>query len=70
MQRDIVLVQGERDRKTGAVSRKCPSCEVVKPLNDFGLRRMKNAGPNGEDVVRNQSWCRDCRSGRHKEHEP
>ncbi len=69
MQRDIVVVQGEKD-KTGTVHRKCPSCGVVKPLNDFGLRRMKHAGPNGEDVVRNQSWCRDCRSGRRKEHGP
>lgn len=69
MQRDIVVVQGERD-KTGAVHRKCPSCGATKPLNDFGLRRMKGAGPNGEDVVRNQSWCRDCRSGRRKEHGP
>lgn len=65
-QRDIVVVQGERDRKTGVVTRKCPSCDTTKPLDDFGLRRMKHAGPNGEDVVRNQSWCRDCRSGRHK----
>lgn len=59
--RDIVVVQGEQD-KTGAVHRKCPCCEVVKPLNDYGLRRMKHAGPNGEDVIRNQSWCRECRS--------
>lgn len=61
MQKDRVVVQGEQD-KTGAVHRKCPCCGVVKPLNDFGLRRMKNAGPNGEDVIRNQSWCRECRS--------
>ena len=60
MQKDIVVVQGERGN-TGVVHRKCPRCEVVKPLNDFGLRRMKQAGPNGEDVVRNQSWCRECR---------
>jgi hypothetical protein len=62
MQKDRVVVQGEQDAKTGTVNRKCPCCEVVKPLNDFGLRRMKHAGPNGEDVIRNQSWCRECRS--------
>ena len=60
MQKDIVVVQGEQD-KAGVVHRKCPRCEVVKPLNDYGLRRMKQAGPNGEDVIRNQSWCRECR---------
>lgn len=68
MPRDIVVVQGEPDSETGAVNRKCPSCGVTKPLNDFGLRRMKHAGPNGEDVVRNQSWCRYCRSGRRGGH--
>lgn len=67
MQRDIVLVRGEQDHKTGVVNCKCPSCGATKPLNDFGLRRMKGAGPNGVSVVRNQSWCRDCRSGRRKE---
>ena len=61
MQKDIVLVQGERG-DTGVVHRKCPHCAEVKTLNEFGLRRVKHAGPNGEDVVRNQSWCRKCRA--------
>jgi len=63
--RDIVIVQGEQNADTGMVERKCPKCGVTKPVNDFGLRRMKHAGPNGEDVIRNQSWCRPCRSTRH-----
>lgn len=46
----------------GEVHRRCPKCEVLKPLDDFGLRRMKNAGVKGSDLVTNQSQCRDCRN--------
>lgn len=48
----VVVIQGER---------KCPSCGITKPMSDFGLRRMSKQGPNGEDVIRNQSWCSPCR---------
>lgn len=37
-------------------TRICPHCEQEKPLSDFGFRQMGN----GE--VRNQSWCKECRS--------
>ena len=39
----------------------CLCCKEVKPLAAFGLRKM----PNG--VVRNQPWCRACRSGKSAE---
>jgi len=45
----------------GKLYRKCPNCEQVLEINNFGLRRMKNAGKGGQDVVANQSWCRTCR---------
>jgi len=45
----------------GRPVRRCPCCEELKDLNDFGLRRMKGAGKGGADVVANQTWCRDCR---------
>lgn len=37
-------------------TRKCPHCGIVKPLSEFGYRDM------GGGNIRNQSWCRDCRS--------
>jgi hypothetical protein len=62
--RDVVVVQGEPGVEGRVVERRCPNCNVVKPLDDFGMRRLKHAGPNGEDVLRNQSWCRPCRAGK------
>ncbi len=63
--RPLVKILGETD-PWGKVYRTCPHCEVSKPLDDFGLRTFKNAGPGGEDVVTNQSWCRPCRSPRRR----
>ena len=37
-------------------TRICPHCRQEKPLCDFGFRQMGN----GE--IRNQSWCKNCRS--------
>src|SRR5262244_1674587 len=34
----------------------CLKCHKVKPLTQFGLRRM------ADGAVRNQPWCRSCRS--------
>jgi hypothetical protein len=34
----------------------CPNCEQVKPMKDFGFRRMKKGG-----VIRKQAWCKACR---------
>jgi len=34
----------------------CLCCKEVKPLAAFGLRKMSNG------TVRNQPWCRACRS--------
>ena len=47
----------------GVVYRTCPKCAQSKPLDAFGLRNCKNAGTDGQLLVRNQSWCRVCRSG-------
>lgn len=33
----------------------CPNCGEEKPYSDFGWRNM------GNDTVRPQSWCKDCR---------
>ena len=34
----------------------CLKCHKVKPLGQFGLRRM------ADGAIRNQPWCRTCRS--------
>jgi hypothetical protein len=35
----------------------CLKCKNIKPLGQFGLRKM------GDGAIRNQPWCRTCRSG-------
>lgn len=46
----------------GVVHRCCPKCGELKPLDEFGMRRMAGYGrEEGTDLVTNQSWCRTCR---------
>jgi len=40
----------------GQLMRNCPKCKSDKPMDDFGPRKM-----TGTDLIRNQSWCKDCR---------
>jgi hypothetical protein len=35
----------------------CLKCRTMKPLAMFGLRKM------ADGAIRNQPWCRTCRSG-------
>jgi hypothetical protein len=35
----------------------CLKCHQMRPLSQFGLRRMADGS------IRNQPWCRGCRSG-------
>jgi hypothetical protein len=35
----------------------CLKCSKMRPLSQFGLRRM------ADGAIRNQPWCRTCRSG-------
>ncbi|MBL8954303.1 MAG: hypothetical protein JNK82_26230 [Myxococcaceae bacterium] len=35
----------------------CLKCRAMKPLTMFGLRKM------ADGAIRNQPWCRGCRSG-------
>ena len=35
----------------------CLKCHKMKPLGQFGLRRM------ADGAIRNQPWCRSCRGG-------
>lgn len=37
-------------------TRICPKCGKEKPIKDFGYRKMESG------QVRNQSWCKNCRS--------
>lgn len=39
----------------------CPKCRKMRPLSQFGLRRM---GPRDGGKVRNCPWCKGCRSSR------
>jgi hypothetical protein len=61
MDRDEVKINADKIIK-GVAHRNCPKCGVLKPLDDFGLRRMAGYGKDGSDRVTNQSWCRPCRS--------
>lgn len=36
----------------------CPHCKKEKPMSEFGYRNMGDE----DNTIRNQSWCRDCRS--------
>ncbi len=35
----------------------CLKCHKMRPLSQFGLRKM------ADGAIRNQPWCRQCRSG-------
>ncbi len=39
------------------VTMMCLKCRAMKPLVMFGLRKM------ADGAIRNQPWCRSCRSG-------
>ena len=39
------------------ISLMCLKCRTLKPLTQFGLRKM------ADGAIRNQPWCRTCRSG-------
>jgi hypothetical protein len=39
------------------ISLMCIKCRTLKPLAQFGLRKM------ADGAIRNQPWCRTCRSG-------
>ena len=43
----------------GVAHRKCPHCLEIKPMDDFGIRRM---AVKEKHLKTNQSWCRKCRS--------
>jgi len=47
--------------RDGKLYRRCPNCGVLKEINDFGLRTFKAGGTEGQDIIANQSWCRECR---------
>ena len=42
----------------------CLKCKAMKPLLMFGLRKM------ADGAVRNQPWCRSCRSGASSKKKP
>lgn len=58
--RDEVRIQLDKV-KDGIPYRKCPQCQKMKPLDDFGLRKMGTPGKHGGDIIANQSFCRECR---------
>lgn len=39
------------------ISLMCLKCKSLKPLAQYGLRKM------ADGAIRNQPWCRTCRSG-------
>ncbi len=58
--RDTIRIRSD-ESVDGEAYRKCPNCGQEKPIDEFGLRRMKGQGEDGSDLITNQSWCRDCR---------
>ena len=54
-----VMIQADRVKK-GKAQRLCPNCGEYKDIEaDFGYRKMKKKGV--VVLVRNQSWCKECR---------
>ncbi len=47
----------DHDGQEVLISLMCLKCRQVKPLLQFGLRKM------ADGAIRNQPWCRGCRSG-------
>ncbi len=39
---------------------KCPHCERLLKIDDFGWRKRDDIYP-GQHVWHKQSWCKDCR---------
>ena len=50
----------DRDGNEVLISLMCLKCRKVKPLAQFGLRKM------ADGAIRNQPWCRSCRPGNPK----
>ena len=46
----------DADGREGLITLMCLKCRQIKPLAQFGLRKM------ADGAVRNQPWCRSCRS--------
>ena len=47
----------DADGKEVFITLMCLKCHKMRPLSQFGLRRM------ADGAIRNQPWCRTCRSG-------
>ncbi len=47
----------DADGQEVLISLMCLKCRTLKPLTQFGLRKM------ADGAIRNQPWCRTCRSG-------
>jgi len=47
----------DADGQEVLISLMCVKCKGLKPLAQFGLRKM------ADGAIRNQPWCRTCRSG-------
>jgi len=53
----VTSVSGVSVDKDGRIQVRCPKCLAWKELIEgFGVRYFKD-----DNVLRNQSWCRDCR---------
>lgn len=46
-------------------TRECPHCLETKSLSRFGFRKMSK----NSEIIRNQSWCKICRSKRRPKNE-
>jgi len=60
--RQRLVLTAERitvDMGVGVIRLKCRCCGCVRNLGDFGVRRLRPGQP-----LRNQPWCRSCRSSR------
>lgn len=56
----VSSVSGVSVDSSGNVQLRCPNCLSWKELmGGFGVRYFR-----GENVLRNQSWCRECRASK------
>jgi hypothetical protein len=56
----VTLPEPDGSNPDGSPLWKCPHCEGLKQVEDFGWRKRDDIYP-GQGVWQKQSWCKNCR---------
>jgi len=57
----VALPEPDGNTEEGTPLWRCPHCERLKPLEEFGWRRRDDIYP-GLGMYHKQSWCMECRA--------